>query len=168
MTHPFLMLCALCLCACTSPSAPPAAVVYALRLKPGQDLNREIQQFVAANGIEAAWVATCVGSLTEYSLRFADQQQGSSGVGRFEILALAGTVSKHGSHLHLALGDPDGRAFGGHLLDGCRVYTTAEILLQAAPDLVFLRENDGSTPWQELQIRRRTGQVPPYLPGSAQ
>ena len=61
MTHPFLMLGALCLCACTSPSAPPAAVVYALRLKPGQDLNREIQQFVAATGIEAAWVATCVG-----------------------------------------------------------------------------------------------------------
>ena len=70
---------------------------------------------------------------------------------------LSGTVSKHGSHLHLAVSDADGRTIGGHLLPGCRVYTTAEVVLGEARDLVFTRAVDGTTPWRELQIARRRG-----------
>ena len=49
------------------------------------------------------------------------------------------------------------RAVGGHLLAGCRVYTTAEVVLGEARDLVFTRAVDGTTPWRELQIARRRG-----------
>ncbi|MEQ1634373.1 MAG: PPC domain-containing DNA-binding protein [Planctomycetota bacterium] len=161
----FPVVCSLWLCACAT---APATVAHAFRLKPGQDLKREIQAYAASNGIEAAWVATCVGSLSAYHLRFADRETGSRGAGHFEILALTGTVSGNGSHLHLALGDEDGRVVGGHLLDGCLVYTTAEIVLVEATDLVFTRAHDGSTKWQELQIGRRTAKSRSYLPASAQ
>lgn len=161
-----LVVCSLWLCACAA--APAATVAHAFRLKPGQDLKLAIQAYAESNHIEAAWIATGVGSLTAYHLRFADRETGSRGSGHFEILSLTGTVSENGSHLHLALGDEDGHVVGGHLLDGCLVYTTAEIVLVEATDLVFTRAHDGTTKWQELQIGRRTAKSRAYLPGSAQ
>ena len=143
----------LAVAACTG--VPPAPTVHAFRLLPGADLREGIQREVDRLGIEAGWVATCVGSLTDYSLRFADQQYAATGRGHFEIVAMTGTVSKHGSHLHLAVSDEQGRTVGGHLVAGCCVYTTAEIVLGLAPDLAFTRAVDGSTPWAELQIVRR-------------
>ena len=44
---------------------------------------------------------------------------------------------------------------GGHLLDECIVYTTAEIVIQSATNLRFTRENDGSTNWKELQVEEK-------------
>jgi predicted DNA-binding protein with PD1-like motif len=147
---------ALAACAAPAPAAPPLAM-HALRLKPGDDLLLAIQRFVDDHGIEAGWVAACAGSLTDWTLRFADRPDGAAASGRFEIVALSGTVSKHGSHLHLAVSDGEGRTTGGHLLAGCRVYTTAEVVLGEARDLVFTRAVDGTTPWRELQIARRRG-----------
>lgn len=140
-------------CGTTAPTTHSGApTIHAFRLLPGQDLQAAIQRFVAEHGIEAGWIATCVGSLTDYTLRFADRPEGSSGSGKFEIVALSGTVSKHGSHLHLAISDGDGHTLGGHLLPGCRVYTTAEIVLGESPAHVFTRAQDGTTPWAELQV----------------
>lgn len=147
---------ALAACAAPAPAAPPLAM-HALRLKPGDDLLLALQRFVDERGIEAGWVAACAGSLTDWTLRFADRPDGAAVSGRFEIVALSGTVSKHGSHLHLAVSDGEGRTTGGHLLAGCRVYTTAEVVLGEARDLVFTRAVDGTTPWRELQIARRRG-----------
>lgn len=141
---------AVLLAACTSPAPPP--IVHAFRLLPGSDLRGGIQRYVDEHGIAAGFVGTTVGSLTDYTLRFADQKDGSRGSGRFEILALVGTVSQHGSHLHLTLGDGNGHVLGGHLLDGCKVYTTAEVVLVESPHHVFTRAVDGSTPWAELQV----------------
>ena len=55
--------------------------VHAFRLKPGQDLKESIQQFVVQKQISAGWISTGVGSLTNYKIRFANQEQGSSGQG---------------------------------------------------------------------------------------
>ncbi len=128
---------------------------HAFRLKPGQDLKKEITAYVQAHKIEAGWVATCVGSLTQYNLRFANQPDGASGQGHFEIVSLVGTVSTNGSHLHLSISDSTGRTIGGHLLDSNLVFTTAEIVLTESGAHVFKREKDGSTPWEELQVQQR-------------
>lgn len=137
-------------------AAPRAGTtVHALRLRPGQDLRTELQRYVDAHGIEAGWVASCAGSLTDFNLRFADQSQGTSGHGHFEIVSLTGTLSKHGSHLHLAIADQQGRTIGGHLLEHCVVYTTAEIVLGESHQHTFTRAVDGTTPWAELQIHAR-------------
>jgi len=126
---------------------------YAFRLIPGQDLKQEIQQLVDKNQIKAGWIATCVGSLTQYSLRLANQPEGSIGNGHFEIVSLTGTVSVNGSHLHISLSDSTGHTIGGHLMDGCTVYTTAEIVIQSSDAFIFTREKDGTTPWDELQVK---------------
>lgn len=127
---------------------------HAFRLKPGQDLKKEIEAYVQKNQIKAGWLVTCAGSLTDYNIRFANQPNGSSGNGHFEIVSLAGTVSVNGSHIHISISDSTGRTIGGHLLEGNMVYTTAEIILQETDELEFTREKDGTTPWEELQVKK--------------
>ncbi len=128
---------------------------HSLRLKPGQDLSLELQKFVKQKGITAGWIATCVGSLTNYNIRFANQPNGSTGNGHFEIVSLVGTLSTNGSHVHISISDTTGATIGGHLLKGCTVYTTAEIVIQSSSSFVFKREKDGTTPWEELQIQEQ-------------
>jgi predicted DNA-binding protein with PD1-like motif len=127
---------------------------YAFRLKPGQDLKQSIDSFVKSKKIEAGWINTCVGSLTQYNIRFANQEKGYSDKGHFEIVSLVGTLSVHGSHIHVSLSDSTGKTIGGHLLDGCKIYTTAEIVIGESKEFIFARENDGSTPWEELQVKQ--------------
>lgn len=128
---------------------------FAFRLKPGEDLQAGIEKVVKEKNISAGWVATCVGSLTDYSIRFANQPSAATGTGHFEIVSLAGTISTSGSHLHISISDSTGKTIGGHLMPGCKVYTTAEIVVQSAGNLEFTRENDGSTPWKELQVKEK-------------
>lgn len=45
---------------------------HVLRLLPGNDLRLSLENFVNENKIEAGWIVTCVGSLTSYSIRFAN------------------------------------------------------------------------------------------------
>jgi predicted DNA-binding protein with PD1-like motif len=126
---------------------------YAFRLKPGEDLKAGIEKIVHDKHIEAGWIATCTGSLTNYNIRFANQPNGTTGQGHFEMVSLSGTVSINGSHLHISISDSTGRTIGGHLMDGCKVYTTAEIVIGATNKYSFTREKDGTTPWEELQVK---------------
>ncbi|MCW3073213.1 MAG: DNA-binding protein [Flaviaesturariibacter sp.] len=128
---------------------------HAFRLKPGADLKQEIAAFVKAENIKAGWIACGVGSLTSYNIRFANQPTGNNGFGHFEIVSLTGTVSINGSHLHISVSDSSGKTIGGHLLDSNIIYTTAEIVIQETDDVVFTREKDGSTPWKELQVKKK-------------
>ena len=134
---------------------PTPVITHVIRLKPGQDLQQEIESYVKQNQIEAGWIATCVGSLTQTHLRFANQLDGTTLNGHVEIVSLAGTLSLNGSHLHLCVSNSAGQTTGGHLLPGCLVYTTAEIVISESKELVFTREKDGSTPWEELQIKKK-------------
>lgn len=146
------------LCACTNDNKtmkPKSESTLAFRLKPGEDLKTGIDKVVKENNIQAGWIKTCVGSLTDYNIRFANQENGSTGTGHFEIVSLVGTLSVNGSHIHISISDSTGKTIGGHLLEGCKVYTTAEILLGESKDLIFTREKDGSTPWEELQIKKK-------------
>ena len=75
--------------------------------------------------------------------------------GALEIVALTGTLSQDGDHLHLAVADHQGRTLGGHLAEGCTVRTTAELALAADDQLVFAREQDPATGYDELVVRQR-------------
>lgn len=129
--------------------------VYVFRLKPGDDLRKSIEAIVKEKEIKAGWINTCVGSLTDYMIRFANQQEGNRGAGHFEIVSLTGTLSVGGSHLHICISDHSGKTLGGHLLAGCKVYTTAEIVIGATTAYEFNRKKDGTTEWKELQVNEK-------------
>ncbi len=129
--------------------------VYAFRLKPGEDLRNSIEAMVKEKNIEAGWINTCAGSLTDYTIRFANQAKGNSGSGHFEIVSLTGTVSVNGSHLHICISDITGKTIGGHLLEGCRIFTTAEIVIGFTNAYEFKRIKDETTEWEELQVNEK-------------
>jgi hypothetical protein len=129
--------------------------IHVFRLMPGQDLKKYIWHYVMEHQLEAAWVLTAVGSLTNYSIRFASQAEPASSKGHFEILGLSGTMGLDGVHLHISIADSKGKTLGGHLMEGCLVFTTVELVIQEGNSISFNRKHDGSTPWKELDIRKR-------------
>jgi len=128
---------------------------HAFRLNPGADLREEIDRFATTQQVRAGFLATCAGSLNRIRIRLANRSEASEWSIPAEILSLTGTVSLSGSHLHLAFADGEGLARGGHLLTGCRIYTTAEIVLGELEDLAFERAHDPLTGFRELQIKPR-------------
>lgn len=128
----------------------------AFRLKPNQDLKSELEKFVHANKINSAYVATCVGSLHEVTLRMAGAKPEAQDIrtfhGHFEIVSLVGTLSLQGVHLHLSVSDDNGRVIGGHLKEGSIVTTTAEIVIGYDQNVNFDRVVDPETGFEELAV----------------
>jgi hypothetical protein len=126
------------------------------RLKPGQDLFVEIERNVSEMKIEAGCVLCSVGSLSHATLRLANLENNSEYEGYFEIVSLTGTISTNGSHLHISISDSRGKTIGGHLLPGCKVYTTAELVLATFDNIIYKRElltNDSG--YEELVVCQR-------------
>jgi len=129
---------------------------YTFRLKPGQDLFKEIKTFVDEKGIEAGNILTCVGSLTKATLRLANSlSYYNTFEGPFEIVSLTGTVSTHGSHLHISISNGKGPTIGGHLGEGCLIFTTAEIVIIEFPEIVYKREYCEISGHAELVIEEK-------------
>lgn len=124
-----------------------------LRLKPNQDLHDELEKVVSEKKLDAACLLTCVGSLTTANIRYANQENGTVSKGHFEIVSLTGVMSRHGSHYHISIANKLGEVIGGHLLSGCKIYTTAELVLGIVPEHVLLRTMDPNTGYPELDIR---------------
>ena len=128
---------------------------YTFRLKPKQDLFKEIKNFVDEKGIAAGIILACVGTLTAATLRLATSTPYDSYKGPFEIVSLTGTVSIHGSHLHISISNGDGPTIGGHLVGGCLIYTTAEIVIAEFPEIVYKREYCEASGHAELIIEKK-------------
>ncbi len=125
---------------------------HAIRLTPGEDLKQSLKHHIQSLGIQAGAILTGIGSLQKLALRLANQEAHQLYEGKFEIISLAGTLGTEGMHLHLAVADTVGNVTGGHLVEGCIIYTTAEIVIAAFPQYRFARELDEATGYQELKI----------------
>ena len=128
---------------------------YTFRLTPGQDLFDSIESFVLQNQIEAGCILSGVGSLTHAVLRLANREVYNGYEGYFEIVSITGTVSIHGSHLHVSISNGDGVTIGGHLVSGCKIYTTAEIVIAAFSHVVYKREFAEDSGYDELTVHKK-------------
>jgi predicted DNA-binding protein with PD1-like motif len=122
-------------------------------LGPGEDLKNALQQVVRREGLTAAWVMTCVGSLRRIVLRLGDIATADN---EFEIISAAGTLGPDGVHVHLAVADPRGALLGGHLMAGCVVaeHGTVELVIGADEGWRFRRRPDSRTGFDELAVER--------------
>ena len=129
--------------------------VQVKRLMPGQDLLAEIEALVHGLQIRGGVLLSIVGSLTEAAIRFADQEKAQIVKGPVEIVSGTGTVCDSGSHIHLAVADAQGQTTGGHLMYGCKVYTTVElVILDFSGEWIFERQKCSVTGYQELRAER--------------
>lgn len=129
--------------------------IHALRLKPGQDIRKELETYVADQEIEAASIISAVGSVLDGFLRYSDKNELTKIPGPLEVVSLSGTLSMHGMHLHASFSDENGKTLGGHLGEGNIVHTTLEVVLAEYPELIFRRPFDESTGYKELVVERK-------------
>ena len=151
-----------------------ACQAVAMRLHPGEDLRLRLQACLREVDADAAVMMTCVGSLRCADLRLADESLPGPVEGPFEIVSLLGTLGRGSGHLHIALADGAGRVMGGHVRPGCIVHTTAEVVLGLLPDLVFGRQFDPQTGFDELVVevkkdvqQRRTEAIAGFRAGDS-
>lgn len=129
-----------------------------LRLAPGDDLRVALDAAFAAaardQGVQAACVISAVGSFTQAVLRYAAEPAGTPLAGPLELVTLSGTLSRDGSHLHASVSDARGQVRGGHVMPGCVVRTTAEVVVGLLAGWAFSRPEDASTGYKELLVRK--------------
>ncbi len=127
--------------------------IHVFRLRPGDDLLGSIRAYVNQNHIQAAVLLSSVGSLTQASIRYANQPEAHIHTGHFEIVSITGTVEEGGEHIHLSIATGQGNMIGGHLMTGCKIYTTSEVTLAELIGVKFSRETDKEgSGWDELKI----------------
>ncbi len=106
------------------------------RLPHQGDLLLSITEIARENKIRMASIR-CIGALSKFSFAFYDQKQKRYSTkelsGDFEILACIGNISVKDDeimcHAHITVGDEEGRAFGGHLVEGCIIFA-GELIIE--------------------------------------
>ncbi|GMH74991.1 hypothetical protein TrVE_jg1568 [Triparma verrucosa] len=111
--------------------------------------------------LSSTFITTAVGSVHTVTLRLANATSQNRNCvrtfdpdERFEVLSLVGTICEDGSHLHVSLGDKDGKVWGGHLISAT-TFTTLEVVLGAFPSsgIIFKRPFDEETGFGELKVQ---------------
>ena len=157
----------------SAPSATPAArvvgrggepgEVVVVRLAYGDLLLESLHEICREQRIRNGVILTGFGSLTDFRItgvvgpafpprRFYDRRA-PRGV---ELVGMSGVIADYHVHCHLTLCDRRG-AFGGHLEEGCRVLSLAEIALLKLGRLKMKRALDPATGQKLLQVVKRYG-----------
>lgn len=103
--------------------------VIVARLPHGADLLAGITDLCKEHAVSMGSI-TAIGALSDAAVSYYDQDRKEYREllfpGHSEILALVGNVSQRDGaavcHAHVTLADEYGRAFGGHLVAGCRIF----------------------------------------------
>jgi predicted DNA-binding protein with PD1-like motif len=135
--------------------------VVVVRLAYGDLLLESLRRISKREGIRNGIILTGFGSLTDLSVsgvvgpefppRRFYQRKSPRGV---EIVGMAGVIADYHVHCHLTLSDRRG-AFGGHLEEGCRVLSLAEIAILKLGRLKMKRTLDPTTGQKLLQVVSR-------------
>ena len=125
---------------------------HVFRLRRGSDLLKALQEYARTRRIAAGTVVSGVGGVTRARVRDASGVTVRELNEPLEIVSLMGTLSTARTHLHIALAREDLTVLGGHLMEGCIVNTTAEVVLLELDGVRFGAERDGETGYDELAI----------------
>ncbi len=124
--------------------------IIAKRLHYGDDLLKEIKKIAVEEKLQAAVVVSSVGCLTKLRVRDASGVNIQEVNEDCEILSINGTVSALRTHLHIACAKEDLSTVGGHLVEGCTINTTCELVLMELPNISFGVEQDQTTGYDEI------------------
>ena len=125
---------------------------HVFRLRRGSDLLKALQEYARTRRIAAGTVVSGVGCVTRARVRDASGVTVRELNEPLEIVSLMGTLSAARTHLHIALAREDLTVLGGHLMEGCIVNATAEVVLLELDGVRFGAEWDGETGYDELAI----------------
>ncbi len=125
---------------------------HIFRLLRGADLYRSIRDYAVSHRISAGYVACCVGCVSAARVRDAGGATVRALEEPLEIVSVTGTVSAVRCHIHIAFSREDLSTIGGHLMEGCTVNTTAEVVLCELDNYSFYAAFDNETGYEELLV----------------
>lgn len=120
------------------------------RLHRGDDLLKSIQTLAKDQHIGAGVVLSAVGCISKGMVRDASGVTLRQINEPCEIVSLNGTVSAVRCHLHIALSREDLSTVGGHLVEGCIINTTCELVIGVLDGWEIATEFDAETGYDEL------------------
>lgn len=116
----------------------PKKTIFA-RFDEGEDLLLSLQKLAEDNDIKAGWF-TVIGGLKKFAYGLFENGTYHNIIKTakhscFELLPSSGNITiKEGkifAHCHIIASDEEeGKAFGGHLIEGSIVYPVAEVIMQ--------------------------------------
>ena len=124
------------------------------RLHRGDDLLKSIQALAKDQHIGAGVVLSAVGCISKGMVRDARGVTLRQIDAPCEIVSLNGTVSAIRCHLHIALSREDLSTVGGHLVEGCIINTTCELVIGELPGVAYGVEQDEQTGYDELIFQK--------------
>ena len=126
---------------------------YAVRLRRGMDLLQSIEKYCKDNQIKAGVILSGVGCVTKGRVRDASGVTIVDIDEPMEIVSLMGTVSEKRCHLHVSFSKEDLTVIGGHLVIGCIINTTCELVIGELENCVFDVTFDEETGYDELIVK---------------
>ena len=126
---------------------------YAVRLRRGVDLLQSIEEFSVKHAIKAGVVLSGVGCVTKGRVRDASGVTIVEINEPMEIVSLMGTVSEKRCHLHVSFSKEDLSVVGGHLVPGCIINTTCELVIGELENCAYDVEFDEETGYDELIVK---------------
>lgn len=123
---------------------------YTVRLRRGADLLESIEKLCAENAIKAGVLLSAVGCVSRGRVRDAGGVNIVDIAEPMEIVSLMGTVSHKRCHLHVSFSKEDLSVVGGHLVTGCIINTTCELIIGELENCVYDVEFDEETGYDEL------------------
>ena len=116
--------------------------IIAIRLTPGSDVSAGISEACKKHNIKDGVIISALGSWRKVTFcNPIDLPNGKKGYGdprvlegNFEVLSLSGIIchDQDGNvtpHTHLVVCDEKGNAFGGHMVPGCEILLTTDIII---------------------------------------
>ncbi|OGL58187.1 MAG: hypothetical protein A3J27_00900 [Candidatus Tectomicrobia bacterium RIFCSPLOWO2_12_FULL_69_37] len=137
--------------------------VLCIRMAPGDDLYGTTLKICREKGVKAGVIVSAAASLQKAVLRnvwkfpdpfpITDDCRIFTPVnGPLELLQMSGNITQteggepylH-AHVTISLGRPEATCFGGHLVEGCTIFSTCEMVLAEISGVAFMRLMDQHT-----------------------
>jgi len=131
--------------------------VIAFRLKPGMDVLEGIMEICKQYNIKNGIIMSALGSWRQAAfynpVTLPNGKPGYSepivlrGNGFIELVSLSGMICHDDDgnilpHIHLTVSDERGNAYGGHLIKGCEVLLTTDIVIGVFSGIIMGRRLD--------------------------
>lgn len=143
--------------------------VLVMRLAPGCDLLKSLKEIAEKEDLQSGVVLSGVASLSQATLRnvrlfpeefpIADRHRIYSPKKEpLELLSLSGNIGRKDGEVHIhchitvSSGLEDGRAYGGHLIEGCVIFSTGEVVIAEIAGIQMKRNTDPETHAPELYL----------------
>ena len=124
------------------------------RLCRGDDLLLSLQRIAREEQLELAVVLSGVGCVSRGRVRDASGVTVREICEPCEIVSATGTVSAARCHVHVSFAKEDLSTVGGHLMEGCIINTTCELVLGVVEGWRCGVEQDEETGYDEIVFER--------------